>query len=153
MSEDGRTIVRVSAIVVDAGQWPLVRVLWDGEQTDADLDHYFRATRQCLERRERYVTMTWMRRYKSTRAHQQRIAAFIHETNALNREFNRGAAIITRSLAFRFVLSTVLLIRPIPVPYRVCATFAEAETFLRGIASQHTVRLPSLLDPLIPDGT
>jgi hypothetical protein len=141
----------VSAIVVDAGQWPLVRVIWDGDQTDADLDAYLRACRLVLERRERHVTMTWMRRSHNKREHQHRIAAFMQETDALNREYNRGAAIITRSLAFRFVLSTVLLIKPIPVPYRVCGTFNEAETFLRGIATQNGVRLPTVLDPLVAD--
>ncbi len=141
----------MSSIVVDAAQWPVVRVLWDGEQSDADLEAYLRATRLCLERRERYVTMTWMRRFHNKREHQQRIADFMRETDALNREYNRGAAIITRSLAFRFVLSTVLLIKPIPVPYRVCATFGEAESFLRGVAVKSALRLPTLLHPLARD--
>lgn len=141
----------VSSIVVDAGQWPLLRVLWDGEQTDADLDAYFRATRLVFQRRERYVTMTWMRRYHNKREHQQRMAAFMQETDAVTRELNRGVALITSSLSFRFVLSTVFLIKPMPVPYRVCGTFAEAEKFVREIAAKDQIRLPTIIDPLVPD--
>jgi len=50
----------MSSIVVDSAQWPVLRVAWDGEQTDADIDAYFRETLRALERKERYVTITWM---------------------------------------------------------------------------------------------
>jgi hypothetical protein len=140
-----------ASIVVDASQWPVLRVLWDGEQTDADIDTYFRETRRCLERRERYVTLTWMKKYKNTRAHQKRIAEFIHETEAATKAYNQAAAIITRSLAFRFVLSTVLLIKPIPVPYRVCATFDEGVEFVRAEAARGGLLLPPYLQPLVAD--
>ena len=138
----------MSSIVVDSAQWPVLRVAWDGEQTDADIDAYFRETLRALERKERYVTITWMRKYKNTREHQKRIAAFIAETEAATKQYNQAAAIITRSLAFRFVLSTVLLIKPIPVPYRVCATFAEGVEFVR---EKSGLLLPPHLEPLIKD--
>src|SRR5438128_2224657 len=141
----------MSSIVVGSSQWPVLRVVWDGEQTDADIDAYFRETRRALDRKQRYVTLTWMRRYKNTREHQKRIATFMQETEAETKQYNQAAAIITRSLAFRFVLSTVLLIKPIPIPYRVCGTFADGLEFVRGEAEKHGLLLPFDVAPLIAD--
>jgi hypothetical protein len=136
------------AISVDASAWPVVRVTWDGLQSDAELERYFAETRACLERRQPYVTITWMKNFHNKAEHRQKMAAFMKDTDEANRRYNLAAGIISTSAIFRFALSMVMLIRPIPVPFKVCGSFPEALAFVREKARTLGLLLPLDVPPM-----
>ena len=124
--------------------------VWDGDQNDADLEHYLRETRAAAERRKPYVSITWMKKYASNDRYRRRIADLFIEIDPLLRELNVCSAIITRSTAFRFVLSAFFLLKPLPTPYRVCATFEEAMAFCREESRKRGLVLP-VVKPIVSD--
>ncbi len=136
-------------IVVNIDQWPVVQAVWDGEQSDADIDAYIRDTLACYARRQPFVTITWMKKYSATSEHRRRIAELMKQTEGEVKNFSVCSAIIAPSAGFRFVLSTVLLLKPMATPYKVCASFQEALPFVREHARNRKLALPPLLKPLV----
>jgi hypothetical protein len=65
------------------------------------------------------------------------------------RKFSICSALIAPSTAFRFVLSTVFLVKKMDTPYHVCATFDEAMSFCRNEALKRKVTLPRNVIPLV----
>jgi hypothetical protein len=139
-------------IVVNVDQWPVVQAVWDGEQSDDDIDAYIRDTLDCYKRREPFITITWMKKYSATTEHRRRIADMMKHTEGDVKTFSVCSAIIAPSAGFRFVLSTVLLLKPMATPYKVCSSFAEALPFVREHARLRKMTLPSQLKPMVVDG-
>jgi len=120
-----------------------VRVNWHGQQTDEDLERYFQATYEYHRRDQPFVVITWVHSYKNSPGHRDRLARFISDTDAVTRKHCVAGAMIHTSGALRFILSTVFLVKPLPMPYTVCGTLPEALTFLRGHATQRRLSLPA----------
>lgn len=138
----------MAAIVVDTRQWPVVQAVWDGEQTDADVDNYIQEILRIYARREPFVTITWMKKYSASSENRKRITGLMHESEADVRRYSVCSAIIAPSAGFRFVMSTVLLVKRMVTPYRVCATFAEATSFCKEEAYKRKLTLPPEILPL-----
>ena len=49
---------------------------------------------------------------------------------------------VSQSLGFRFLLSSIFLVKPMPCPYQVCSSFDEALTWVRDIAARRSLALP-----------
>jgi hypothetical protein len=126
--------------------WPLVFVDWDSVQTDEELERYFAESRANLERRQLFAMVTHIRRFDQSRRHRNAIAGFMKETDAAAKEYCIGTAMVCESPAFRFGLSTVLLIKGFAVPYRICGTFDQAMAFCRERAHERELALPERLD-------
>src|SRR5207248_8930518 len=92
-----------------------------------------------------YVGINWMKRYTRDRELARRMGLWMKETDAVTKELVYGAAIITVSTTFRFLLSSVFLVKPMSCPYTVCASLDEADRFLRPLATRRRVALPSVL--------
>lgn len=129
---------------VDTGNWPIVLVKLDGQQTMADCDGFIAAMDALHARKQPYVSISWMRRYSNDRAQVQRVARWMKETAPLTKELCVANGIVTQSLGFRFLLSSIFLIRPMPCPYQVCASFEEASTFVREQAMRRGMILPPM---------
>lgn len=116
---------------------------FDGDQTPAEVEAYIRGYSEIHARRKPYVGINWMKRYARNSATTERMGRWLKETEQVTRDLCIGAALITTSPAFRFVLSAVFLIKPMVCPYQVCANFAEAEQFVRAEAQKRRLTLPS----------
>jgi hypothetical protein len=136
------------AIIVDTAQWPVARIKWT-ETTDAALAGYERDTRAYLQRKQPYVSITWLgRNYKSTTEQRARIAKMTGEMTPLAKEYCAFSAMISESMAFRFALSGFLLLRPLPMPYDVVKTFEDAVRLCREGAAKRGLKLPDVITAL-----
>lgn len=137
------------SILVDVGQWPVVQTVWDGDQTADDIARYTSQVLELYARRQPFVTVTWMKRYKASPEVRRGIAELMRKTQADVKQFSVGSALICSSSAFRFALSTVFLLKRPDTPYAVCATFEEAERFCREQARLRRLVLPNRIIPLV----
>lgn len=83
-----------------------------------------------------------MRRYQSNPGHVQKVARWMKQTSDKTRELCVGNGIVSQSLGFRFLLSSIFLVKPMPCPYQVCASFDEAFQWVRERALERGLRLP-----------
>jgi hypothetical protein len=123
-------------------QWPFVLTKFDGDQSQAELEAYIQRMNQVHARKQRYVGISYLKRYSRERPHVERIARWLKESEEVTREYCLGVSMINASIGFRFVLSGIFLIKPMPCPYHVCATFEEAVTFVRRQADEKRLPLP-----------
>jgi hypothetical protein len=134
-------------IQLDLDQWPFVFTKFDGSQSLVDLDEYVRRMSEVHGRKERYVGITYIKRYSRERAHTERMARWLKESGHETREFCLAAGMVNASTGFRFILSGLFLIKPMPCPYQVCATFDEALAFVRQQADKQGLALPAVRPP------
>jgi hypothetical protein len=137
------------SIVVDTAQWPIVQTVWDGEQTVEDVNRYIDDVKRIYARRDPFCTITFMKKYKASPEIRKRISEMMAHTEGDVKKFAICSAMITPSTAFRFVLSTVFLVKRMDTPYQVCANFEEALAFCRTEAQKRKVVLPRDVLPLV----
>jgi hypothetical protein len=135
------------AIDLVLDQWPIMFTRFDGEQSIAQLESYIRRVDDVHKRRERYVGITFLKRYSRDRPQVERIARWLKDSDQMTREFCIAAGMVNNSVGFRFLLSTVFLIKPMPCPYQVCATFDDAVAFVRRHAAEKGMVLPQARKP------
>jgi hypothetical protein len=135
------------AIDLVLDQWPFVLTRFNGDQSQEELESYIRRMGQVHARKERYVGISYLKRYSRERAYVERIARWMKESEPVTREYCLAVGMINPSIGFRFVLSGLFLIKPMPCPYQVCATFEEAVTFVRQQATRHGLSLPTARCP------
>jgi hypothetical protein len=133
------------SIDIDTSVPGVVFSRFDGEQTLADLERYIGRYNEVHKAGKPYVGINWMRRYSRDRELARRMGQWMKDTDAVTRELVCGAALITTSTTFRFLLSSVFLIKPMSCPYTVCASLVEADRFLRPVAAQRRLVMPSVL--------
>jgi hypothetical protein len=117
-------------IEVDDSDWPLVVQIFDGDQTDADVDHFVRRMVEVLGRGQPFVTLCYIRKYAMNLRHIDRLAGFTKQIRGALEAFCKGNAIIIPSPSFRFILSSFYLMVPMPHPAIVCEDVARAEPWL-----------------------
>src|SRR4051812_36591790 len=123
-------------IETDLTQWPVVFTKFDGEQSAEELETYITQMTRLHARKERYVGIAWMKRYSRGQAQVDRMGRWLKETEVTTRAYCVATGLIADSAGFRFVLSAVFLIRPMPIPYQVCGKFDDAVKFCRGEADK-----------------
>jgi hypothetical protein len=123
--------VGVPAIEIFTDQWPAVFCKIDGEQTLADFEGYIAAFERMYERSERFAVITYLKHYTVKADIIARVGRWFRETEPLFHKYLSSNAMVSPSSGFRFVLSSVYLIKPLPVPSIVCATPEEAVSFTR----------------------
>ena len=132
----------MGGIDVNLEQWPVVFAKFDGKQSIEDMKAYIDEMSAVYRRQEPFVAVTWLKRYASGPDQVSMFGRWMMETEQKARDYSLAACIVTQSHGFRFVLSALFLIRPLPVPYIVTGTFAEALFFARGEAWRRGLRLP-----------
>ena len=111
-------------------KWPVAFWVFDGVQTDEDIDFYLSKLDEIHAKRQRFVTVSVMKKYRTNRQHLARIAAWIKENDELTHSLNLASAMISTSAVFRFVLSSLFLIQPLRIPYLVCGSLEEAYAYV-----------------------
>jgi hypothetical protein len=123
-------------------QWPFVLTKFDGEQSGKELEAYIQRMSQVHARKERYVGISYLKRYTRDRPVVERIARWLKESESVTKEYCLGVGMISDSMGFRFVLSGLFLIKPMPCPYQVCPSFEDAVAFVRQEADKKRLVLP-----------
>jgi hypothetical protein len=130
------------SIELDSSRFPLVVATFDGAQTAEDLDRYLTTFDAVHARKKPFVLAVRLRKYSTTGDLRDRMGAWMKKCEPLTRDYCVCTAIITESMGFRFVLSSVFLIKPLITPYKVCANETEAMQFIRGEAQKRNLALP-----------
>ena len=95
--------------------------------TDAAFEAFLGDLDVIYQRRKRFVFVLDASRMPDVSVPQRRRQAqWMKENEALFRRYLIGVAFVFSSPALRFVLSSIFLMRPLPVPYTVCSTQEEA---------------------------
>lgn len=137
------------SILVDTAQWPIVQTVWDGETTVSDVDKYIEQLDGIFGRKELFLTITWMKKYSTNGEVRKRISDLMVRHAEAARQYSVCSALIAPNTAFRFVLSTIFLIKKMDTPYLVCANFDEAMKFARAEADKKKLRLPFKVQPIV----
>jgi hypothetical protein len=140
----------VPSIEIVTDQWPACFIKIDGEPTLADFEGYIAAFHGLYERDERFCIVSHIKRYKTNGEIIARVGRWFQQTEPLIKKYWSSNAMVSHSPGFRFVLSAVYLIKPLPVPNCVCSTPDEALAFThkswRGAAPLPMLRWP--FDPV-----
>ncbi len=116
------------AIEIDESRRPLVVVTFRGTARDDELDAYLETMTRILLRGEPVATVLDATRSGITPPLQRRRQAEWQRQHAdLLRRHAIGAAFAINSSAVRGVLNAILWLAPLPHPYHVAATLADAE--------------------------
>jgi hypothetical protein len=137
----------MAGVEVSTEHFPLVLVKFDADQTMQDCERFMDAMDEIHRRRQPYLSVSYMRKYNTDREQVRRVAEWMKANAHLTREFCVATGIVTQSLGFRFLLSSIFLIRPMPCPYQVCRSFDEAVAFVRGEAHKRGMMVPPLQNP------
>jgi len=121
----------VPAIEINVDQWPVCFVKIDGDQKLADFEGYIATFNRFYERGERFAVITYLKEYTVKGEIISRVGRWFQETEPLIHRYWASNAMVSPSAGFRFVLSAVYLVKPLPIPNRVCASKEEAVTFTR----------------------
>jgi hypothetical protein len=132
----------MAGVEVNTEHWPLLLVKFDGEQNMHDVDYFIREMNAAHARKTPYASISLMRKYSTERSQVQRVAQWMKSTAELTKQYCVGNAIVSQSLGFRFLLSSIFLVKPMPCPYQVCSSFDEALTWMRGVAAARGVEVP-----------
>ncbi len=133
----------MGAISVDESRFPLVRIQLDGKQStdevEALLDDFGR-----LLGGSPYLALVEIRDYKTDFDHVKSVARWTLAHLDDVRRSVAGAVLIIPSDLFRLMLSTFMLITPLPVPFHVTTDAEEATAWIADQArtSGLEVRLP-----------
>jgi hypothetical protein len=116
-----------SYVSIDTSRWPLQVVKFVGSATLRQHEHTMEEMTARLRRRERHISLIDLSQGGIPTAEQrQRYAAWIQENEALMREVLLGMAIVITSPAMRLAVSTVMHLKPLPVPYFIASWELDA---------------------------
>src|SRR3954464_6183138 len=94
-----------------------------GEQTMSDVDYFIREMNAAHARKTPYASISLMRKYSSERSQVQKVAQWMKSTAELTKQYCVGNGIVSQSLGFRFLLSSIFLVKLMSCPYQVCSPF------------------------------
>lgn len=129
-------------------QWPYVFTRFDGVQTLPELDAYIaRMDAEVHRRKQPYLGVTYLKKYSRDKEVVARMQKWMAETKQLTREHCVAIAMVNSSTGFRFLLSAIFVIQPMPCPYEVCASYADALAFVDGQARKRGLALTTPRPP------
>jgi hypothetical protein len=131
----------MSSIEVITNQWPVCFIKLDGEQTAADMETYISAFNHFYDKKQPFAVISWLKKYSAKGELVARVGKWFKETDPLIRKYWVSNAMVSQSAGFRFLLSAVFLVKPLPIAYKVCAAGEEAIAFTR-VSWKGPERLP-----------
>jgi hypothetical protein len=121
----------MSAIEIVTEQWPIVFIKIDGETTTADFEAYIAAFNKMYEKQQPFSIVTYLKKYNAKTEIVARVGKWFRETEPLIKRYWVSNAMVSHSAGFRFLLSAVYLVKPLPISSKVCATPEEAVAFTK----------------------
>jgi hypothetical protein len=134
----------MAGVEVSTKYWPVLLVKFDGEQNMHDVDYFIAEMNAVHARKQPYASISLMRKYSTERSQVQRVAQWMKATAEAPREFCVGTGIVSKSLGFRFLLTSIFLVKPMPCPYQVCSSFDEAYSWVRKKAGERGLGVPEI---------
>ena len=130
-----------ATIQFDQSRWPLVVVTHHGAATDEEFDAYLVKLKQNLDRavREKMKTVLIFdatHAGNSSAKQRQKQAAWMKQHEAPSRLHSAGYAFVIPSTIIRGALTAILWLSPMPAPYVVVATLAEAQSWCLKMLSE-----------------
>lgn len=119
-------------LTTDESRWPIVVHTTIGIPSDAQLDAFMRRADEILARRQPYVVVfDNSQGGRATSYMRERTKEWLKARGPELSQHCLGTALVIRSAALRFVLSTVMFVWPAPVPAEVFGTLEEALAWAR----------------------
>ncbi|MFL5355516.1 hypothetical protein [Archangium sp.] len=116
-----------SYVSIDDSRWPLQVVKFVGSATLRQHEQVMEGMTARLRRRERHLSLIDLSQGGIPTAEQrQRYVLWIQENEALMREVLLGMALVINSPAMRLAVSTVMHLKPLPVPYFIASWELDA---------------------------
>lgn len=107
-----------STVSIDDSRWPLRLERFVGTPTLRQYEDYLEECSAALRRGEKYITITDLSRGGiPTPEQRQRQVLWLQEYESRMRELLLGVAFVITSPLVRLSLSTVMHLKPMPVPY------------------------------------
>jgi len=141
----------MAAIETTLAYFPVIFTKFDGDQTIQDIDDYWAQIERVHRRKELFVSINWMKRHSRELALVKHMGECVKRNDAGTRANCACTAMITDSLGFRFLLSSMFLVHPLPVPYIVSPSTLDAIKFCRTEAAKRGLVLPERLGSPWPD--
>ena len=114
-------------IECDETRWPIVIFRTTGIPNDENVDRFIAKADEYLRRGEPYVVIfDNTHSGRATTYMRKRASEWLTSNSERLSQHCLGTGLVFRSAAFRFVLSTVMLVVSHPVPHEVCGTCDEA---------------------------
>lgn len=130
------------SITFDDSRWPLRVVRFVGTLTPRQYEHYLETVTASLRRREPYLSVTDLTRGGlPTPEQRQRHVLWMREHEGLMREVLLGMAFVVTSPLIRLSLSTVLHVKPLPVPYILTTHEVDAAGWASARIEEQGLRL------------
>lgn len=124
-------VEELRVIEIDESRWPLVAFTFGGEVTARELDAYLAAADRMLATGEQYIGIVYARDVRPwDSALVRRQADWMKANEPGLRRASLGVALVLPSLMLRGLLRAVLWLQPMPQPHVVCASTAEAMTWI-----------------------
>lgn len=137
------------AIRIDQSCPPIVLTVFNGKQTEHEVRRYIREMNAMYARGVPYVGISLMLDYAPDRGHLRRIADWARETEDITRKLCLCNAMVARSVGFRFLLSSFLMIHSLPIRYTVVSNVEEAADWVtRELATTGRTPPPTLREYL-----
>lgn len=115
------------ALETDESLWPIVVHRTVGIPSELDVDAFIERADKILARAEPHVVIfDNTHAARATPYMRKRAKEWLQRNNERMGESCLGTALVFKSAAFRFVMSTVMLVVTHPVPHEVCGTMDEA---------------------------
>jgi hypothetical protein len=120
-------------VTIDDSRSPVLVIALHAAWSDAEFDDYLARMTSALERATRpiAVVVEVVGSHQPTTEQRRRQAAWMRAHRDLIRRRCAGIAFVFASPIFRFVLSSILLIEPIAIPYVVSTTRDDALAFAK----------------------
>lgn len=128
---------------IDETQRPVIVLTVSGVMDDSEFDRYFQSMVEHLARRRRFAYVhCYDYSDKPRRERLMRQVEFVRTHRQALQEHCAGLAFVFASPIFRFAMSSFLLLQPLPMPYQVSASKAEALEWAKRQAA-----LPATIKP------
>jgi len=122
----------MGSIQVNDTNFPLVVVTFEGSVSDQEFERYLARLDTLWGRNVRSAIVLEASRADRSPATQRRMQAeWLKKNDYLLRAHSAGTAFVISSALVRGSLTAILWLQPLPTPYIVVATLAEAERWAR----------------------
>jgi hypothetical protein len=133
----------MSVLRIDTSHWPIVLTIFNGQQTEAEVDAYIAQMDAIYDRHEPFIGASFMLRYRSDLKQLRRIAEWTRKRADVVERHCQALVIVAPSAAFRFIFSSFLMIQPVSMPYTIVADTDAAADWLERELANAPVRLPA----------
>ncbi|HJL14458.1 MAG TPA: hypothetical protein RMH99_02310 [Sandaracinaceae bacterium LLY-WYZ-13_1] len=143
MSAAGAPAAPPSGYVHDESLWPVSVTMIPARALDAEIVEHMRYVDGLYARGEPFLTVTFISlRTRITSGQRAMMSRWMNDTQAQMEALNKGAVFITGSTMFRFVLSGLMLLSPLPIPYEVFSEADAAAPWLRRKLAENELEAP-----------